>query len=43
MDLKTKIEKLINLKYEGPYWDFKLKWYDENKNNNLVHDIICTG
>lgn len=41
MDLKTKIEKLINLKYEGPYWDFKLQWYDENKNKNLVHDIIC--
>lgn len=41
MNLKAKIEKLINLKYEGPYWDFKLKWYSKTKKANLIHDIIC--
>jgi hypothetical protein len=33
------ILKLINLKYEGEYWDSKEKWYD-NKADMLI-DIIC--
>jgi predicted HTH transcriptional regulator len=33
------ILKLINLKYEGEYWDSKEKWYD-NKAAMLI-DIIC--
>lgn len=39
--LKEKIIKLINLKQEGGYWDFKQSWYAENKNFDLLHDIIC--
>ena len=34
-----KILKLISLKQEGDYWDFKKQWYT-NK-SDLLHDIIC--
>lgn len=40
--LKQEILKLINLKKEGPYWDFKKEWYDsKTKPKRLLHDIIC--
>ena len=37
--LKNEIIKLINLKAEGGYWDFKQEWHS-NK-SDLLHDIIC--
>ena len=36
---KEEILKLINKKQEGGYWDFKLKWHDNNI--DLLHDILC--
>lgn len=36
---KTEIIKLIDLKQEGAYWDFKREWY--SKKDDLLHDIIC--
>ncbi|MDY6065782.1 MAG: ATP-binding protein [Finegoldia sp.] len=42
MELKD-ILKLINLKQEGGYWDFKKEWYksDNKGKQDLLHDIIC--
>ncbi|KYD06756.1 helix-turn-helix domain-containing protein [Bacillus atrophaeus] len=37
--LKEKIKSLIDLGYEGEYWDLKEKWHDDN--GKLVHDILC--
>ncbi|MBW7632585.1 ATP-binding protein [Bacillus licheniformis] len=37
--LKEKIKSLIELGYEGEYWDLKEKWHDDN--GKLVHDILC--
>ena len=37
----NEISKLINLKLEGSYWDFKRQWYSNNKKEDLLHDIIC--
>ncbi|WP_144522949.1 AlbA family DNA-binding domain-containing protein [Bacillus pumilus] len=34
-----KIKSLIELGYEGDYWDYKEKWHDDN--GNLAHDILC--
>ncbi len=39
--LKQEILDLIELKQEGPYWDFKKEWYSHNKKADLLHDIIC--
>ena len=39
--LKQEIIELINLKQEGPYWDFKREWYSKEKKQDLLHDIIC--
>lgn len=39
MTLESEIIKLIDLKQEGGYWDFKKEWYS-NK-TDLLHDIIC--
>ncbi len=36
----NEIIKLIELKQEGSYWDFKKQWYSDKK-NDLLHDIIC--
>lgn len=38
---KEELINLIELKQEGGYWDFKRQWYNENKNCDLLHDIIC--
>jgi hypothetical protein len=40
-NLKKIVSKLIFLKQEGAYWDFKCKWYDSEHNMDLLHDIIC--
>lgn len=38
----NEIIKLIALKHEGGYWDFKRQWYDkESDMANMLHDIIC--
>ena len=38
---KEEILGLISLKQEGAYWDFKKEWYEEGKQPDLLHDIIC--
>ena len=38
---KYDIKKLISLKQEGNYWDFKREWYSQDKKADLLHDIIC--
>ena len=35
------ILRLIALKQEGGYWDFKKQWYDSGAKSDLLHDIIC--
>ena len=40
-ELTKTIIDLISQKHEGPYWDFKRQWYDEEHKGNLLHDIIC--
>lgn len=35
------IKRLISLKQEGSYWDFKREWYSQDKKADLLHDIIC--
>ena len=37
------ILKLVNLRQEGGYWDFKKEWYksDNKGKQDLLHDIIC--
>lgn len=37
--LLNEISELIDLRTEGDYWDFKLKWHENNA--DLLHDIIC--
>jgi len=39
--LNQLIQKLISLKQEGSYWDFKKEWYTSGKKSDLLHDIIC--
>lgn len=39
--LMNQIVELIKLKQEGSYWDFKKSWYTQDKNDDLLHDIIC--
>lgn len=36
---RNEVPHLISLKREGPYWDFKKQWHEENW--KLIHDIIC--
>ena len=38
LSFKTEIRRLIELRQEGEYWDFKKEWY-QNK-SDLLHDII---
>ena len=35
----SEIRRLISLRQEGEYWDFKKEWY-QNK-SDFLHDIIC--
>lgn len=39
--LMDKIESLIAMHQEGPYWDFKREWYGDNKDGDMLIDIIC--
>ncbi len=39
MALIVEIQRLINLKTEGDYWDFKEMWHSNKV--SLLHDIIC--
>lgn len=39
LSFRTEIRRLIELRQEGKYWDFKKEW-DQNK-SDLLHDIIC--
>ena len=41
MNLKKRINILLSMKQEGEYWDFKRQWYEEGKDGDLLHDIIC--
>lgn len=40
MDIDS-LERLLELKQEGGYWDFKREWYNSAKKSDLLHDIIC--
>lgn len=40
-NIEHEIQKLIDLHQEGEYWDFKKEWYKPEKNQDLLHDIIC--
>ena len=33
------ILRLISLKQEGAYWDFKKEWHSQK--SDLLHDIMC--
>lgn len=35
------IELLVTMRQEGPYWDFKKAWYGDNKDGDMLMDIIC--
>ncbi|MDR2340215.1 MAG: ATP-binding protein, partial [Deltaproteobacteria bacterium] len=37
--LESEINELLSNQTEGEYWDFKLKWQENNA--DLLHDIIC--
>lgn len=39
VDFRTSILKLISLRQEGGYWDFKECWHSDH--TSLLHDIIC--
>ncbi len=41
MTLYDEIKRLIELKQEGAYWDFKKEWYGKDKDSNQLIDIIC--
>ena len=37
--IQEEAPKLIALKREGAYWDFKKEWHKDN--SELIHDILC--
>lgn len=41
LNLMEKLESLITMHQEGPYWDFKREWYGDNKDGDMLIDIIC--
>ncbi len=41
MNFTEEILKLISLKQEGSYWDFKRQWYETGHEGDLLLDIIC--
>lgn len=41
VSLRETILRLIALKQEGGYWDFKKQWYSSKAKSDLLHDIIC--
>lgn len=40
-NLQKDIKELIDQSIEGPYWDFKQRWYSKEKKQDLLLDIIC--
>jgi len=40
-EFAEKIDKLIAMHQEGPYWDFKKEWYGKEKDTDMLIDIIC--
>lgn len=41
MELLKTITQLIEMRQEGPYWDFKKEWYGKEKDEDQLIDIIC--
>ena len=41
LKLIDEIESLIDMHQEGGYWDFKREWYGNNKDGDMLIDIIC--
>lgn len=41
MKLLNEVKTLIDMHQEGPYWDFKREWYSDNKDGEMLIDIIC--
>ena len=41
LELIDEIKSLIAMHQEGSYWDFKREWYGDNKDSNMLIDIIC--
>ena len=41
LKLIDEIESLIDMHQEGAYWDFKREWYGNNKDGDMLIDIIC--
>lgn len=39
-EINKQIVDIINLKHEGPNYDFKKEW-NKDKNEDLIHDILC--
>ena len=39
--ITDEIESLIDMHQEGAYWDFKREWYGNNKDGDMLIDIIC--
>lgn len=39
--LTQTIRNLIDLRYEGSYWDYKQEHHSKEDNHKLLHDIIC--
>lgn len=39
IELPDIIDKLVRLKHEGRFWDFKREWHSNSA--ELLHDIIC--
>lgn len=40
LKIYDEIVNLIDLHYEGEYWDFKKQWYSDAR-GDMLHDIIC--
>ena len=41
MTIYSELFRLIKMHQEGAYWDFKKEWYSEEKDSDLLIDIIC--
>ena len=41
MELLYEVKSLVDMHQEGPYWDFKREWYGDNKDGDMLIDIIC--
>lgn len=41
LELIDEIESLIAMHQKSSYWDFKREWYGDNKDGDMLIDIIC--